>query len=138
MPTKGWGKGTETLNAVQDCVIRRLTTEESLKFLESRGHKMSESKLRRIKRHIRESTNDRLNYIAYHEYTASYVDAIDTIKSVNARLWEISKENRGSREELRALEQIPQNIKILEELYDSNPIVASLSNKLVKGVDDVS
>lgn len=138
MPTKGWGKGTEILNAVQDCVIRRLTTEESLILLESRGHKMSESKLRRIKRHIRESTNDRLDYIAYHEYASSYIDAIDTIKSVNTRLWEISKENRGSREELRALEQIPQNIKILEELYDSNPIVASLSNKLVKGVDDVS
>ena len=138
MPTKGWGKGTEILNAVQDCVIRRLTAEESLEFLEAKGFKMSESKFRRIKRHLRESIHDRLDYIAYHEYAASYIDAIDTIKSVNSRLWEISKERKGSREELKALENIPQNIKILEELYDSNPIVASLSNKLVKGVDNVS
>ncbi len=138
MPIKGWGKGTEILNAVQDCVIRRLTTDESLEFLESKGFKMSESKFRRIKRHLRESTNDRLDYIAYHEYASSYIDAIDTIKSVNARLWEISKENKGTREELKALYQIPQNIKILEELYDSNPIIASLSNKLVKGTDNVS
>ena len=138
MPVKGWGKGTDILNAVQDCVIRRLTTTESLDFLESKGFKMSESKFRRIKRHLRESTNDRLDYIAYHEYASSYIDAIDTIKSVNARLWEISKENKGTREELKALYQIPQNIKILEELYDSNPIVASLSNKLVKGTDNVS
>jgi len=138
MPTKGWGKGTEILNAVQDCVIRRLTANESLNFLESRGFKMSESKFRRIKRHLRESTNDRLDYIAYHEYAASYIDAIDTIKSVNVRLWEISKEQKGSKEELKALDQIPQNIKILEELYDSNPIVASLSNKLVKGTNNVS
>ncbi len=138
MPTKGWGKGTEILNVVQDCVIRRLTTEESLQFLESKGFKMSESKFRRIKRHLRESTNDRLDYIAYHEYASSYIDAIDTIKSVNARLWEISKENKGTREELKALYQIPQNIKILEELYDSNPIIASLSNKLVRGTDNVS
>jgi len=138
MPSKGWGKGTETLNAVQDCVIRRLTAEESLEFLKSKGFKMSESKFRRIKRHLRESINDRLDYIAYHEYAASYIDAIDTIKSVNARLWEISKERKGSREELKALEHIPQNIKILEELYDSNPIVASLSNKLVKGSKNVS
>ncbi len=135
MPTKGWGKGTEILNVVQDCVIRRLTTDESLEFLESRGFKMSESKFRRIKRHLRESTNDRLDYIAYHEYASSYIDAIDTIKSVNARLWEISKENKGTREELKALYQIPQNIKILEELYDSNPIIASLSNKLVRGIE---
>jgi hypothetical protein len=138
LPTKGWGKGTEILNVVQDCVIRRLTTEESLQFLESKGFKMSESKFRRIKRHLRESTNDRLDYIAYHEYASSYIDAIDTIKSVNARLWEISKENKGTREELKALYQIPQNIKILEELYDSNPIIASLSNKLVRGTDNVS
>ena len=138
MPIKGWGKGTEILNAVQDCVIRRLTTDESLEFLESKGFKMSESKFRRIKRHLRESTNDRLDYIAYHEYASSYIDAIDTIKSVNARLWEISKENKGTREELKALYQIPQNIKILEELYDSNPIIASLSNKLVRGTDNVS
>jgi len=138
MPTKGWGKGTETLNVVQDCVIRRLTTDESLQFLDSKGFKMSESKFRRIKRHLRESTNDRLDYIAYHEYASSYIDAIDTIKSVNTRLWEISKENKGTREELKALYQIPQNIKILEELYDSNPIVASLSSKLVKETSNVS
>jgi hypothetical protein len=137
MPAKGWGKDTETLNAVQDCVVRRLTTDESLVFLKSKGHEMSESKLRRIKKYIRESTDDRLNYIAYHEYSASYLDAIDTIKSVNARLWEISKENKDTKLELSALAQIPTNIKLLEELYDSNPIVASLSNKLV-GADDVS
>ena len=37
MPSKGWGKDTETLNAVQDCVIRRLSTEESLEYLEAKG-----------------------------------------------------------------------------------------------------
>ena len=132
MPTKGWGKGTEILNAVQDCVIRRLSTVESLELLESKGFKMSESKLRRIKRHLRESTNDRLDYIAYSEYARSHIEAIDTIKSVNTRLWEISKEKMGTKEELKALELIPQNIKVLEELYDSNPIVASLADKLAK------
>lgn len=138
MPRKGWGKGTEILNAVQDGVIRRLSTEESLEFLESKGFKMSESKLRRIKRHIRESTNDRLDYIAYYEYAASHIDAIDTIKSVITRLWEISKEKMGTKEELKALELIPQNIKTLEELYDSNPIVASLANKLAQRSENVS
>ena len=132
MPSKGWGKGTELLNVVQDCVIRRLSTIESLSYLQAKGFPMSESKLRRIKRHIRESINDRLDYIAYHEYAASHIDAIDTIKSINVRLWEISRERKGSREEIKALEQIPQNIKILEELYDSNPVVASLSNRLVQ------
>ena len=87
MPSKGWGKGTEVINAVQDSVIRRLTTIESLQFLESKGFKMSESKFRRIKKHLRESIKDRLDFIAYHEYAASHIDAIDTIKSVNARLW---------------------------------------------------
>ena len=131
MPSKGWGKGTDVLNAVQDCIIRRLTTEESLQFLEAKGHKMSEAKLRRIKRYIRESTHDRLNYIAYHEYSASHLDHIDTIKSVNSMLWEVAIGRRKiSKEELKALELIPQNIKILEELYDSNPIVASLAEKL--------
>lgn len=130
MPSKGWGKGTETLNAVQDCMIRRLTTEEALVFLESKGHKMSESKFRRIKRHIRESTQDRLNFIAYQEYAASHIEAIDTIRSVNNRLWEISKGKKVSREELKALELIPNNVKILEELYDSNPIVSSLFEKI--------
>jgi len=138
MPRKGWGKGTEILNAVQDGVIRRLSTEESLEFLESKGFKMSESKLRRIKRHIRESTNDRLDYITYYEYAASHIDAIDTIKSVITRLWEISKEKMGTKEELKALELIPQNIKTLEELYDSNPIVASLANKLAQRSENVS
>jgi len=133
MPSKGWGKGTDVLNAVQDCIIRRLTTEESLRFLEAKGHKMSEAKLRRIKRYIRESTQDRLNYIAYHEYSASHIDHIDTVKSVNTMLWEVAiGKKKITKEELKALELIPQNIQILEELYDSNPIVASLAEKLME------
>lgn len=135
MPTKGWGKGTEVLNAVQDVMIRRLTTAESLVFLESRGFKMSEAKLRRIKRHIRESTNDRLDYIAYHEYAASHIDAIDTVKSVNSRLWEIVAERSGTKDELRALELIPNNVKILEELYDSNPVISSIHKKIQEAKD---
>lgn len=137
MPSKGWGKGTDILNAVQDSIIRRLTTYESLQFLESKGFKMSESKLRRIKRHIRESTQDRLDFIAYREYATSHIEAIDTIKSVINRLWEISKEKKGSKEELKALELIPNNIKIMEGLYDSNPIVSALFEK-IKEREDVS
>ena len=137
MPRFGWGKGTEQLNAVRNCMIRRLTTDESLQFLESKGLKMSKSKLSRIKRYIRESTQDRLDFIASREYTASHIEAIDTIKTINDRLWEISKEKKGSKEELKALEQIPQNIKILEELYDSNPIVSSLFEK-IKETENVS
>ena len=132
MPGKGWGKNTEVLNAVQDCIIRRLSAEESLHYLEAKGHKMSESKLRRIKRYLRDSTNDRLNYIAYHEYAQSHLDAIDTIKSIITRLWEITQEKKGEKEELKALELIPQNVKILEELYDGNPVVATLASKLIE------
>ena len=96
---------------------------------------MSEAKFRRIKSHIRNSINDRLDFIAYHEYAASHIEAIDTIKSVITRLWEIAKERQGTKEELRILELIPQNQKILLEIYDSNPIVASLAEKL--GVKNV-
>lgn len=130
MPSKGWGKGTEVLTAVQDCIIRRLTTKEALSRLESLGFSMSESKFRRIKAHIRESTQDRLNFIAYKEYAVSHIEFIDTMKSINNRLWEIIKERKDSKEELKALELIPNNIKTLVELYDSNPIVASISEKL--------
>lgn len=130
LPRNGWGKGTEVFNVVQDCMIRCLSTDESLQFLQVKGFKMSESKFRRIQKYLRESTNDRLDYIVYHEYAASYIDAIDTIRAVNSRLWEISKEKKGSKEELKALELIPNNVKILEELYDSHSIVSSLSEKI--------
>ena len=54
-------------------------------------------------------------------------------------MWEIVKEKTGKKEELKALELIPQNVKILEELYDGNPIVASLASKLAEKVkEDVS
>lgn len=136
LPRKGWGKGTEVFNAVQDCMIRCLSTDESLQFLQAKGFKMSESKFRRIKRHIGESTQDRITNIAYNEYAVSYIQAIDTIRAVISRLWEISKEKKGSKEELKALELIPNNVKILEELYDSYPIVSSLSEK-IKGKENV-
>ena len=130
LPAKGWGKGTEVLTAVQDCRIRRLTTKEALSRLESLGFHMSEAKFRRIKSYIRNSTKDRLNFIAYEEYAVSHIEAIDTLKTINNRLWEIVKEKKGSKEELKVLELIPNNIKTLVELYDSNPVVASISEKL--------
>lgn len=130
MPSKGWGKGTDILNAVSDCMVRRFSTKEALVRLESLGFTMSEAKFRRIKRHIRESTQDRLDFIAYKEYSQSHIDNIDSVKAVNNRLWEISNERKGSKDEIRCLELIPQNIKILEELYDANPIVAAISDKL--------
>jgi len=37
MGIKGWENNSELLNAVQDCVIRRLSTEESLQFLDAKG-----------------------------------------------------------------------------------------------------
>ena len=133
---KGWGKGTDVLNAVQDCMIRRLSTEESLRYLEAKGFKMSEAKLRRIKRYIRESTHDRLNYIAYHEYSSSHIAHIDTVSSINVILWEVATGKRNvTKEELKALELIPLNVKILEELYDSNPIVAALDEKIRGGTN---
>ena len=131
MPVKGWGKGTDILNAVQDCIIRRLSTAESLQYLEAKGFKMSEAKLRRIKRYIRESTRDRINYICHYEYSSSHIDHIDTVKSVNSMLWEvISGKRKMTKEQIKALELVPQNVKILEELYDSNPIVAAIQEKL--------
>lgn len=136
MPVKGWGKGTEVLNAVQDCMIRRLSTEESLQYLGAKGFEMSEAKLRRIKRYIRTSTHDRLNYIAYHEYSASHINHIDTVSSINTILWEVATGKKNiTKEQLKAIELIPQNVKILEELYDSNPIVAALDEKIKGGAN---
>ena len=136
MPKKGWGKATDVLNAVQDCMIRRLTTVESLQYLDAKGFTMSEAKLRRIKRYIRESTQDRLNYIAYHEYSSSHIEHIDTIKSVTSILWEVvSGKRKSTKEGLKALELISQNVKILEDLYDSNPIVAALDEKIKGGAN---
>ena len=126
----GWGKGTDTLNAVRNCMIRRLTTDESLQFLESKGFPMNKSKLNRIKRYARKSMQDRLDSITSWEYASSYIEAIDTIKTVIDRLWEISKEKKGSREELKALELIQNNIRMLEELYDAKHIVSSLFEKM--------
>ena len=73
---------------------------------------------------------DRLDSITSWEYASSYIEAIDTIKTVIDRLWEISKEKKGSREELKALELIQNNIRMLEELYDAKHIVSSLFEKM--------
>jgi hypothetical protein len=130
MPTKGWGQGTEKLNAVQECVIKHLTTEKSLAFLESKGFKMSESKFRKIKKYIRESTPDRLDSITHDECVNLYLDDINTMQLLNTRLWEFSRENKGTKEELIALGQISQNVKILEDLYEAAPLFSSLLTKL--------
>jgi len=91
---------------------------------------MSESKFKRIKAHLKNSTKDRLNFIAYEEFASQHVEAIDTLKMQNNELMIVQSQTTNPHVKVRCAEVIRENLRLPAELYDANPFVGNLVDKL--------
>lgn len=126
---KNYGKATDLLAAVRELMIRKMDDEQRLQDLQSRGFKLSLRTLRRIKAWIRNTPQQRLDYIAHTEFIQFHLEAIDTMKYINKKCLDLVESN-DPKLILRASEAVRENVKALANIYDSNPIVRAIAEKL--------
>lgn len=126
---KNYGKATDLLSAVRELMIRKMEDEDRVKELQSRGFQISTRTLRRIKAWIRTTPQQRLDYIAHTEFIQFHLDAIDRMQYINKRCMELV-ESDDPKLVLKAAETVRENIKALANIYDANPIVRSIAEKL--------
>ncbi|MDE1861513.1 MAG: hypothetical protein KGI33_01235 [Thaumarchaeota archaeon] len=126
---KNYGKATDLLAAVRELMVRRMEDEQRVTELQQRGFKISVRTLRRIKAWIRTTPQQRLDYIAHTEFVQFHLEAIDTMKYVNKKCLELV-ETGDPRLVLRASEAVRENMKALANIYDANPIVRAIAEKL--------
>lgn len=128
---KNYGRATDLLAAVRELLIRKMEDEERVSELQLRGFKISIRTLRRIKAWIRNTPQQRLDYIAHTEFVQFHLDAIDRMEYINKKCLELVESN-DPKMILKAAETVRENIKALANIYDANPLVRSISEKLGK------
>lgn len=126
---KNYGKATELLTSVRELLIRNMTDEDRVKELESRGFTISIRTLRRIKAWIKNTPQQRLDYIAHTEFVQFHIEAIDTMQYVNEKCKKLLESDNPILI-LKAASEVRENLKVLASIYDSNPIVRAIAKKM--------
>lgn len=130
MAHSGYGKDTELLNAVGDCIIRRLTYKEAVNELVDKGFRINDKKFQRVKSFIIKKLPERLENLPNLEYQTSTIESIDTINSIMEILWNITNNTKDVWQKMKAINMILNCLVIRERFFESSHVVSSVSKKL--------
>lgn len=138
---------TETENKflnslVVDSIIYRLSTEESLSYVQTRFKKISEASYKKRKAAVLsdESTQVWLNYftrIGFVQHHKEQMEHIQRVEEDSMRQFfvETIKGNRNEDRILKLKQDIRDNVKLLSELGLGTPIISAIKAKLERQED---
>jgi hypothetical protein len=132
MPRQGYGKDTELLNAVLDCMSRKLSDKVAVDELNSRDIKIHPKKYQRIKAYIRKTMPQRLENLPHHEYQISLIDSIDTITALENFLKLKLASTKEDWLQVQLIGMILHCLVTREKFFESSHVVASVSKKIRK------
>ncbi len=69
------------------CMVMKLSEQESLQYLKDRGFKISVQYFYRLKKQIKESRFDRLSLIAKTQFVDQHLERIDQLELINQEMW---------------------------------------------------
>jgi hypothetical protein len=138
---------TETENKflnslVVDSIIYRLSTEESLSYIQTRFKKISEASYKKRKAAVLsdESTQVWLNhfirigFIQHHKEQMEHIHRVEE-DSISQFFVETTKGNRNEDRILKLKQDIRDNVKLLSELGLGTPIISAIKAKLERQED---
>ena len=137
MSQKSYGKDTDLLNAVRDCMVRNLSYRLAVEELTKRGFKINEKKYQRIKGYIKRTFSERLETLPTAEFQESIVESIDSIRHLIDILWNIINKAKDDWQKMQAIGMLLNCLVTREKFFDSSHVVASLAKKM-RDNDNVS
>ena len=135
MPRPGYGKDTELLNAVSDCMIRELKDKEAIEELNARDIKIHPKKYQRVKVYIKKTMPQRLENLPQLEYQLSLIDSIDTTTSLERFLKRKLVSTKDDWLQVQLVGMILNCIVTREKFFESSHVVATVFKKLRKKND---
>ena len=138
---------TETENKflnslVVDSIIYRLSTEESLSYIQTRFKKISEASYEKRKAYVLsdESTQiwlnhfTRIGFVQHHKEQMEHIQRVEE-DSMLQFFVETIKGNRDEDRILKLKQDIRDNVKLLSELGLGTPIISAIKAKLERQED---
>ena len=115
-----------TKDLVTSCIIRRLSTKESLDYLMKNKEKISERTYRRYKKEILKQQNMLEDY-AWNNVQIEQVRKIETKKSILHHCWDLFEKAEKISEKLSLL-------KTIEKISDELPKIVYSANNYASGL----
>jgi len=138
---------TETENKflnslVVDSIIYRLSTEESLSYIQTRFKKISEASYKKRKAAVLsdESTQvwlnhfTRIGFVQHHKEQMEHIQRVEE-DSMLQFFVETIKRNRNEDRILKLKQDIRDNVKLLSELGLGTPVISAIKAKLERQAD---
>jgi hypothetical protein len=130
-------QNTDLKKTVNDCIVFRLSTKESLEYIEQKnnGTRISERHFFRIKKHL--ESDEQLQYWLNHHTRIGFVlehkkriDEIELLISKLMNMFQNEIQNKNHRFILRLSERIESLNKRLTELYLGNPVISEIKKEV--------
>jgi hypothetical protein len=113
-------KSTEKLEElIKECIIRRLTTQESLDYIKTNGIKLSESTYRRYKKELVDKTEERIFEEGERIHDFEFLRRLDTVREVEKQMWEMYSNTKNEPLKVRILESIRDTQDTTEGYHNS-------------------
>jgi hypothetical protein len=103
------------------CMVMKLSEDESLQYLKDRGFKISIQYFYRLKKQIKESRLDRLSLIAKTQFVDQHLERIDQLELVNQEMWKKYREK--DYKAMDALLKIAELQTYISPFYDASMYV---------------
>jgi len=125
-------------DAIKECKILRLNTNESLTFIkEYTGKKISDRTYRRYKSEIENSINSRFEEIAKGEIINEHLQRIDTLKKVEGEYWKNYESTDSIPTRKSLLDSIVKIQDMITSYYNAEQIIKGLSRWLDAGLEKI-
>jgi hypothetical protein len=108
---------------VIDCMCMNLHEKESLQYLDKNGYSISTAEFYRLKKQVKEKTQERLNLIASKEFLSQHLERIDTLRTILKEMWANYHLEKNPTKRVQILEKIEENQLYLSSYYDSTRYV---------------
>ena len=115
---------------VIDVMAMNLHENQALKYLDDNGYDISRAELYRLKKEIKESSQERLNLIASKEFLLGHLERIDTLRTILKEMWANYHLEKNPFKKVQILEKIEENQLYLSSYYDSTRYVLQQAVKI--------
>ena len=126
---------------VLDCIVQRLTTQESLQYVKDRlGVEIGADHFNHVRAQLKQDVKKNLKHLQKDRfaYIREFFDRIEEIRFIQKRLWRMIEDNPDKPIlQKSCLSELHQSTITLCNLYDSLPAGLSVSPDIVNGSYDV-
>jgi hypothetical protein len=121
-------------DAVVECIIKRYTREETLKYIKDKlGAEVETHDYNRIKGELKRELGTNLKHLQRDKYAyrREYFKRIEEIRLIQKKLWKLIDENQDKPDLARScLAELNQSTVTLGDLYDSIRNLDQIDNEL--------